>query len=145
MDRNLVARASVDIDAPVDSVWRALVDPAAIKHYMFGTDVVSDWREGSPIVWRGEWQGRPYEDKGIITRLQPGREVQYTHYSPLSGAPDVPESYHTITIELSNAGTQTHVTLSQDRNATEDERAHSEQNWQMVLDELKNFVEQQAR
>ena len=65
----------------------ALVDPAAIKQYMFGTTVESDWREGSSIVWKGEWQGRAYEDKGVILRLEPGRLLQYSHFSPLSGAP----------------------------------------------------------
>src|SRR5919199_1123323 len=96
MNRNLVARASITIDAPRAQVWSALVNPEAIKQYMFGTNVVSDWREGSPIVWKGEWQGKSYEDKGVILELKPGRTLQYSHFSPLSGAPDRPENYHTV-------------------------------------------------
>jgi uncharacterized protein YndB with AHSA1/START domain len=142
MDVNLIARASAVINAPRDKVWQALVDPKAIQQYMFGTNVVSDWREGSPIVWKGEWQGQAYEDKGTILQLKPGQTLQYSHYSPLSGVADLPENYHTVTIELSDAGNQTQILLTQDKNASEEERAHSQQNWEMMLAALKNYLEQ---
>ncbi len=142
MDKNLIARASTTINAPSVQVWTALVDPQAIKQYMFGTDVVSTWREGSPIVWKGEWQGKSYEDKGVILQLRPERILQYSHFSPLSGLPDQPENYHTVTVELSAAGKQTEVSLAQDHNASEEERAQSEENWRTMLTALKKFVEQ---
>jgi uncharacterized protein YndB with AHSA1/START domain len=141
MSKNLIAWASVTIDAPSERVWAALVNPEAIKQYMFGTNVVSDWREGSPILWQGEWQGRSYEDKGVILQLKPGRTLQYTHFSPLSGLPDKPESYHTVTIELSDEGNQTRVSLAQDNNLTEQAREHSEENWQDMLIALKSYLE----
>jgi uncharacterized protein YndB with AHSA1/START domain len=141
METNLVARASITIDAPVGRVWKALVDPAAIKEYMFGTIVVSDWTEGSPIVWKGEWQGRSYEDKGVILRLEPERTLRYSHFSSLSGRPDVPASYHTVNIELSGEGERTRLALTQDQNPTEEARDHSENNWRTMLDALKKFLE----
>jgi uncharacterized protein YndB with AHSA1/START domain len=142
MDKNLIARASVTIDAPSERVWDALVNPEAIKQYMFGTNVVSDWREGSPIIWQGEWQGRAYEDKGVILQLKPGQTLQYSHFSPLSGLPDKPESYHNVTIELSDEGGQTRVSLAQDNNPSEQAREHSEKNWQDMLSTLKLYMEQ---
>jgi hypothetical protein len=69
------------------------------------------------------------------------RSLQYSHYSPLSGMPDTPENYHTVTIELSNEGQQTGVTLSQDNNASDEERQHSEQNWGMMLSSMKKYLE----
>ena len=141
MSKDLIARASITINAPRERVWQALVSPEAIRQYMFGTNAVSDWREGAPIVWKGEWQGRTYEDKGVILQFKPEHNLQYTHYSPLSGVPDSPENYHTVTIELSGQGPQTQVTLSQDHNANDEERAHSEQNWEGVLAALKSYVE----
>ena len=141
MNENLVAQADVTIDAPTGEVWQALVSPDAIKQYMFGTTVASDWSEGSPIAWKGEWQGRHYEDKGVILQMKPGRILQYSHFSPLAGLPDKPENYHTVTIELTPEGGRTHVALSQDNNSTEDAKAHSEQNWQQMLDGLKRYVE----
>ena len=142
MNRNLIARAAVTIAAPASVVWDALVNPEIIREYMFGTSVVSDWREGSPIVWKGEWQGRAYEDRGSILRVEPGRKLQFTHFSPLSGLPDTPDNYHTVTIELSGTGKRTRVSLVQDNNLTEESRAHSEQNWEAVLATMKKILEQ---
>lgn len=141
MNKNLISTSSININAPSEEVWNALVDPKAIKQYMFGTNVVSDWHEGSPIHWKGEWQGKPYEDKGVILKLKPGQTMQYSHFSPLSGVPDKPENYHTVTVELSSQGNQTHVTLTQDKNASEKERDESQKNWEMMLTGLKKFVE----
>jgi uncharacterized protein YndB with AHSA1/START domain len=142
MDKNLIAKASVTINAPSERVWDALVNPEAIKQYMFGTDVDSDWREGSPIIWRGEWQGRSYEDNGVILQVKPGRTLQYSHFSPLFRLPDKPESYHTVTIELSDEGDHTRVLLTQDNNLTEQARDHAETNWGIMLTALKSFLEQ---
>jgi uncharacterized protein YndB with AHSA1/START domain len=142
MTNNLIARATIKINALKEEVWDALVNPESIKQYMFGTQVVSDWQEGSPIIWQGEWQGKSYEDKGIIRQIRPEQTIQYTHFSPLSGLPDIPENYHTVTIELSTEGEQTLVSLTQDNNKTDDEREHSEKNWEMMLTALKAFLEQ---
>lgn len=146
MEKGFVARARVAIEAPVADVWNALVTPETIARYMFGTTVVSDWKEGGAILWRGEWKGKAYEDHGRILRLRPQRMLRYSHYSPLSGLPDLPENHHTVTIELSpQPRGRTDVSLSQDNNATEDARTHSEANWRMMLDGLKRVVEERAQ
>ncbi len=141
MHKNLIARASITINVPKNKVWDALVNPEAIRQYMFGTTVVSNWKENNPIVWKGEWQGKSYEDKGMILRLKPGQSIQYSHFSPLSGLPDKTENYHTVTIELLDEGIQTQVSLTQDNNLTEEDRDHSEKNWETVLIAMKNFLE----
>jgi uncharacterized protein YndB with AHSA1/START domain len=141
MENNFVARADININASLEDVWNALVDPEAIHQYMFGATVVTDWRQGSPIVWRGTWEGRPFEDKGEILQLMPGEMLQYSHFSPLSGDADLPENYHTVTVDLSQRGEQTHVGLAQDGNASDEERQHAEENWGMMLSSLKNYLE----
>jgi uncharacterized protein YndB with AHSA1/START domain len=138
---DLIARASVTVDAPRARVWDALVNPAAIKQYMFGTQVETDWREGSPISWKGEWQGKAYEDKGTILKLEQGKRLQYSHFSPLSGLPEKPENYHTVTIELADEAGKTRVALSQDNNPDEQAREHSKHMWEVMLAELKKFLE----
>ncbi len=141
MSVDQIATAAVTVDAPAAKVWEALVSPDAIKQYMFGTNVTTDWREGSPIAWKGEWQGKPYEDKGVLLEVKPERRLKYSHFSPLSGLPDKPENYHTVTIELAGKGDRTEVSLEQDNNPTEEARAHSEKNWQTMLSGLKKYVE----
>ena len=141
MTAKLVAKASTKIDAPPAKVWDALVKPELIRKYMFGATVVSDWRVGSPIVWKGEWQGKKYEDKGVILEMQPQRRLRYSHYSPLSGLPETPENFHNVTIELAPDGRRTAVQLSQDNNPTDEGRKHSEENWKKMLAGLKGVAE----
>lgn len=139
---NLIATAEVHIEAAASKVWEALVNPEMIKKYMFGATVTSNWTEGSPITWKGEWEGKPYEDKGEITKFIPGSKLHYTHYSPLTGQPDTSENYHTVTIDLFEIEAKTVVFLTQDNNDTEDARSDSEKNWMLMLTSLKEFLEE---
>ncbi len=141
MTTNLTARASTTIHAPASRVWEALTQPELIKQYFFGSDIVTDWKVGSPIYYRGEWQGRSYEDKGTVLEFEPNKRLVATHWSPLSGVPDIPENYHMVTYLLQEHDGNTDVTILQDHNASEEEKQHSEQNWQMVLTGLKRLVE----
>ena len=141
MNNGLVANASISINAPSAKVWDAIVTPEIVKRYMFGTEVVSDWEQGGPIMWKGEWKGKPYEDKGSILQIEPEKLLQYSHFSPLSGLPEIPENYHTVTYELSADGDQTKVSLSQDSNKDAKAVEHSKQMWQTMLDGLKKVVE----
>ena len=139
--KDLIANAQTSINASVDKVWDALTNPETIKKYMFGTTVSSDWKEGSDINWKGEWKGKQYQDKGKIVQIQPKTHLSYTHFSPLAGEPDLPENYHTVTIKLAAKNGSTNVLLSQDNNKTDDSRQHSEDNWNMMLSELKKLLE----
>jgi len=141
MNTGLIARASVTIAAPPADVWEALVTPAAIKAYMFCATVTSDWVVGSSIVWTGEWQGRAYEDKGVILQIVRERVLEFSYFSPLAGAADLPENYHIVTVHLSNDGAQTRVSLRQDNNLTDEARERAERNWSLMLGGLKHFVE----
>src|SRR5512133_807095 len=136
-----VARAETDIDAPRQTVWDALTDPAQIKQFMFGTHVQTDWQPGSPITWKGEYEGKSYEDKGEIVEVQRGQRLVVTHFSPLSGQEDKPENYHHLTYELSDQNGGTRLSLSQDGNGSEDEAEHAKKNWEAMLASIKELLE----
>ena len=138
---NLIATAKTTIDVSANKVWEALVTPEIIKKYMFGTTVISDWKEGSQIIWSGEWNEKSYTDKGVILQFKPGTRLQYSHFSPLSQLADEPENYHTVTIDLTEKDGQTTVSLSQDKNESEQAKKHSEENWKLMLSGLKNLLE----
>ena len=137
-----VATAECEIDAPPDKVWRALTEPELIKKYMFGSEVKTDWQPGSPITWKGEFEGREYGDKGEIIAVEPGQRLEVTHFSPLTGQEDRPENYHRVRYELQQTTGGTSVRLTQDNSSSAEEAEHSAANWQMMLDGLKNVVEQ---
>lgn len=136
-----VAEATVQVHSPPEDVWDALTRPERIEKYMFGTQVETTWDVGSAITWKGEWKGTRYEDKGKILTYEPDRQLSYSHYSPLSGEPDTPESYHTVTVRLTPTEGATRVTLTQDNNASEQAKEHSQENWSTMLQALKEHVE----
>ena len=137
-----VATAQCEIDAPPEKVWRALTDPQLIKKYMFGSEVRTDWKPGSPITWQGEFEGRKYMDKGEIIAVEPGRRLEITHFSPLTGQEDRPEIYHRVSYELQQTDGGTSLRLTQDNSSSAEEAEHSAATWQMMLDGLKKVAEQ---
>jgi uncharacterized protein YndB with AHSA1/START domain len=141
-ENDTIAQASIVIQAPVEKVWRALIDPKASKAYMFGAEVNSGWKEGDSVSWKGEWQGKKFEDKGTVLRVEPEQLLQYTHFSPLSGEEDIPSNYHTVTIMLSEEDGGVWVSLTQDKNDSPKTREHAEKNWRMMLESLKKYLEQ---
>ena len=141
MKNSYIAKATVKINAPKSKVWEALTRPDLIKQYLFGTEVTTDWKVGSPITYKGIWEGKTYEDKGKILQVEPEKLLVSTFWSALSGLPDVPENYNTIRYELSPEDGGTRLSIIQDNNATQEDADHSAQNWQMVLDSLKKLLE----
>lgn len=138
----ITATAEIEIAAPAARVWQALTDPKIIARYFFGSHVETDWRPGSPIVWKGEYEGKAYEDKGRVLEVRPNRLLKVSHFSPMSGLPDKPENYHNLSYELHEHGSATHLSLSQDNNKDEAEAARSTQNWRAMLAGLKRTVEE---
>jgi uncharacterized protein YndB with AHSA1/START domain len=141
MDGAFTAHSSITINATPARVWEALTTPSIIKLYFFGTDVITDWKVGGPLIYRGEWQGKHYEDKGTILKFEPEQLLVTTHWSPLSGAPESPENSHVVSYELDPADGKTRITITQTNNKSEKEAAHSAENWTMILEGLKQLLE----
>lgn len=135
------ATAQTDVAASPERVWAALTDPEQIAVYMQGARVETTWEVGSPITWNGEYDGRDYQDKGEVLTFDEPRVLSVTHYSPMMGEPDVPESYHTLVYTLTADGDQTRVELTQDGCTDEAQAKQFSQNWQQMLDGLKSHVE----
>lgn len=141
MSKNLIAKQSITINAPASKVWDALINPEMIKQYLFGTDAVSDWKVGSPITYKGSWDGKTYEDKGTVLNVVDEKLLESTYWSSMSGTSDAPENYKNVRYELIPINSGTTLMITQNNNATEEEKNHSEQNWRMVLNSLKELLE----
>jgi uncharacterized protein YndB with AHSA1/START domain len=143
MKNNITGKTSININVPASKVWEALTTPSIIKQYFFGTDAVSDWKVGSPLIFKGEWEGKKYEDKGIILEKVPKKLFRYSYWSSMSGIEDKPENYVTITYELSEKNDKTTFTITQENIPDEKTKKHSEQNWNKVMGDLKQLLEKQ--
>ena len=145
MDQPLVEVETLVEDEDT-AVWDAL---NARKSAMFmGAEVDTDWRPGSPISFTGEFKGKAFKDHGEIRAAENRRRLAFTHYSPTSGKPDVPDSYNLVDIRLVPEGERTRVKLSQ--TPLGDERPDNKtveafrRNWQVMLDGLKAAAEDRA-
>lgn len=141
MEKPFTAKAEIAIRVPVSRVWEALTRPELIQQYLFGTNAISDWKVGSPIVYRGIWQGKPYEDKGTILELVPKVRLVSSYWSAFSGLTDTPENYQTVAYDLIPQGTNTNLTVTQANIPSQESADQLSKNWQTVLGNLKKFLE----
>lgn len=141
MDRRHVSRAAIEIAASSADVWNALVNPATAKKYFFGAELHSDWKEGSPITFTGEFNGNRYHEKGTILQCQPGRLLQYSHWSDLERLPDLPEHYRTWTFRIEPKGAHAVLSVTEDNIPDDAKRARSDEFWSGVLVTIKGIVE----
>jgi uncharacterized protein YndB with AHSA1/START domain len=137
----LTLKTKVTFNAPISKVWQGLTDPAIVKQYFFGTNVKSDFKVGSPITFSGEWDGKAYEDGGVILDIDPPKLLKYTYWSSMSGTENKPENYNNITYELNESNGITTLVITQDGVKSQEALEHSEQNWTSVFDGLKKIIE----
>ena len=136
-----MAKGSIEINALASEVWDAITNPEKIKKWLFGTNVSTDWKAGSPIIYRGEWQGKSYEDKGKILKIVPEKLIETTYWSSMSGLEDKPENYNQVTYELAQTSKGTILTITQDNIRDEESAKHSEGSWNLVAGKIKEIVE----
>jgi len=132
----------IEINAATEKIWDALTNPEIIKQYLFGTEVISDWTVGAEIVFQGEYEDSQYKDKGTIKVFDVEKRFQYTYLSSFSGLEDIPENYHLITYDLDDKNGITMLTIVQENIQSQEARDHSEKNWEMVLNKIKEIVEE---
>jgi uncharacterized protein YndB with AHSA1/START domain len=148
MDK-LIVKNSIAIKAPASRVWDALVNPEQTKKYMFGCETVSDWKSGSSLLWRMDYEGKDFVAvKGNIVNIEPERSLAYTTIDPNAGMEDIPENYLTVTYELKQSEGQTILTVTQGDYAkvADGEKRFSDANnggdgWSPILQEIKKLVE----
>jgi uncharacterized protein YndB with AHSA1/START domain len=141
MNESFVAKSSITIHADPAKVWDALTNPEVIKQYLYGTETISNWKEGGSITHKGAWQGKFYEDKGVIKKIEPRRLLVTTYWSALSGLPDSPENYSTVTYALNERDGETTLTVTTDNIDNKESADHTETNWKSVLENLKKLLE----
>jgi uncharacterized protein YndB with AHSA1/START domain len=99
----LIIRKSIEVAAPIETLWKVLTDAEYIPQYMFGCNAETDWKAGSPLLWRGVADGQVYV-KGEVVSIDAPRRLVYTVIAPSPTIPDIPENYLTMIYELQAKG-----------------------------------------
>ena len=141
MKNNLILKKDLKIETPISEVWEAITNPAKLKQTMFGCDVVTNWKIGSNILFKGNWEGNEFVDKGTILDFQEGKSYEYDYWSNFSGLPDLPENYSIIKFQLNEVDNGTILNLEQSNFTTQTMYEHSDKNWDVALNSLKEMVE----
>jgi uncharacterized protein YndB with AHSA1/START domain len=149
MAEPLIIKNSISINAPVATVWDALVNPEQTKQYMFGCEAISDWKPGSELLWKGTHEGNEIVFvKGEILQIQPEKFLEYTTIDPHSNIDDTSENYLHVTYELIPDGDQTILNVTQGDYSTvaEGERRYQDsynngEGWNPILVDIKKLLE----
>ena len=142
MLKELISKSSIDINASSSEIWEALIRPEIAKEYFFGAEIETDWKEGNPIIFKGEYNGNKYEEKGIILHIEPNTRLQYSHWSHFDGLPDEPENYRTWTFDVTEKDGETSLTISEDNIPSEKQKNRSDEFWAEALLKIKRLVEE---
>jgi uncharacterized protein YndB with AHSA1/START domain len=134
-------RLEIPINASISMTWDALTNPDLIKQYFFGTNLITTWEKGSPIIFSGEWEGKPYEDKGVILDYQFEKLLKYNYWSNFSGTEDIPENYADISYQLSDNKGVTILVITQTGFKNLEAVEHSRTNWISIMNGIKEMIE----
>lgn len=133
---------SLDVDAPLSRVWHILTHPHQMRQWLGGANIASEWKQGSAMLFTGNWNGSDYADKGVVLQFEQEKVFQYSYWSAFSGLPDTPANYSIIRFELQRrTDNRTNVILSHRNIATQRMQDHSEANWIETLDLIKRLAE----
>ena len=132
----------VKIIAPRRKVWLALTVPDLVKQWQYGSDLLTTWEPGTPIVFRNEWNGQIFEQKGTVLEFSPESRLKYSLFFPRPDLQDIPEHHFFMTYELAERDGITSLLVRQEdpRPSLPDESSGGD-GGPDVLSQLKELVE----
>ena len=132
----------VELLAPARKVWLALTEPDLVKQWQYGSDLLTTWEPGTPIIFRNEWNGEIFEQKGTVLEFVPESRLKYSLFVPRPDLQDIPEHYFFMTYALTERGGLTSLLFRQeDPRPSPPDASPGGDDGPDVLAELKELVE----
>lgn len=144
----LFTQDEIKIHAPASTVWNTLTNPDLTPQYMFGCTVITNWKVGDSILWKGAEDGVLYV-QGTIVAIDPEKNLSFTVFDPNANYTDIPSNYLTVNYTLETVGEDTLVKVTQgDYKKVEDgakryEDTMSQGGWSSVLEAIKKLAEKE--
>ena len=142
MNHTLEVVGNIVINTHVKNVWSTMTEPSYIAQYLYGAETITNWKEGSDIVFQGEYQGQTYKDKGIVVTNIPNKQLSYRYWSGFSGLADELDNYCLIDLTLESIDDQrTMFQWKQKGFSSIANKEHSEQGMEALLSQIKTIAE----
>lgn len=131
----------------VEKLWDLLTNPAMTKQYMFGCEILSNWKIGDPVLWQGPNQeGKTITYvKGHVLEIEIGKQLKISMFDAQSDMEDIPSNYIYLTYNISGDSNSSTLHLIQDgyEDAANGKKRFEESNagWDMLLPIMKKLVE----
>jgi uncharacterized protein YndB with AHSA1/START domain len=136
-----IVKKSINIKARPEQVWDALTNPEKTKQYFFHCEVISDWKEESPITFRGRiFLVKKIEMKGEIIQVEPNKLLKYS----LKNSSDNSGTHSIVTDVIRYHDGVTTLSITDDVGpgpGAEKRFERSQKGWDKVLSGLKKVVE----
>jgi uncharacterized protein YndB with AHSA1/START domain len=130
----------IELDADAQTVWNALTVPDLTRRYFFGCEAVSDWKVGSPLLYRMEHEGQEVVPvHGVVRAVEEPRYLEATCIA--AGCEGQPNAETVVTYTLTPKGGGTELAVTQGEFADDGRRAEHESSWDHVLSGLKSLLE----
>jgi uncharacterized protein YndB with AHSA1/START domain len=140
--KSLTINKELVIGAPIAKVFSALTSSEQIPKYYPLNSVESDWIVGSPILNKGEANGVPFTDFGVITELSKSNAFAYEYWSDNHGTERNASNNITISYVLEEISQGTLLKLCQSNiRSAELFEVMSSQVWDYLLDSLRQYAE----
>jgi len=146
MNKTMIIKEEIDFKFSKKQVWNLLTNPEITKQYMYGCEVLSEWKVGSPIIWKGitEDGAEVIYVKGEIIEIEKEKKVTFTMFDPNKGMEDKLENYVNLTYELQKLKNGTKLILTQgDFSKAENGKNRYEESskgWEMVLPIMEKVI-----
>ncbi|HTM67188.1 MAG TPA: SRPBCC family protein [Flavipsychrobacter sp.] len=135
--------STITLNATKGKVWDALTNPELVKLWQYGSELVTDWKEGGDIRFRTEWEGTVFEQWGKVLEVREMELLRYSLFAPRPGLEDKPENYFIMSYVLSSEGNgQTKLQIIQEDNRPNARQEPPQGEENTVLQSLKRLVEE---
>lgn len=133
---------SISIAASPESIFDALTSSDTIVKYFPLHSVVSDWKVGGEVHYKGEANGIPFTDFGTIDVLDRSSQYKYSYWSDNHGTTRTPENQVSICYQITSHENYCTVELTQENIPnTELYEAMNSSIWDFLLQGFKTFME----
>lgn len=133
--------SKLSINASLERVWAVLTQPALVKSWQYGSDLITDWVVGNSIRFRTAWEDQVFEQWGTVLEFQAPQRLRYSLFAPRPDLEDKPENYFEMVYELANQGDQTLLQITQIDHRPGAKQAPEQGEENPVLKMLKELAE----